>query len=62
MLGIMQMKIGGFDLLRGYPRFELVVLIKQRGDLPCIGADVDVVEAEAEENVVRQILARFVTQ
>lgn len=58
----MQMEVCGFDLLRRYLWFELVKLIQQRGDLPCFRADVDVVEAEAEEKVVGEVLARFVGQ
>ena len=37
-------------------------LVQQRGDLPCLGADVDVVKAQAEEYVVGEILASFVDQ
>ena len=37
-------------------------MIQQRGDFPCLGADVDVVKAEAEESVARKILAPFINQ
>ncbi len=60
MFRVVQVEVGGFDLFGGYPRFDLVKLVQERGDLPCLGADVDVVEAEAEEDVAGEILARFV--
>lgn len=62
MLRIVQMEVGGFDLLRSYPRFERVELIQQRGDFPCLWADVNVVETETEEKIVGEIHARFVNQ
>ena len=62
MLCVVQVVVGGLDLLRGYPRSDIMKLVQQRGDTPCLGADVDVIEAQAEEYVVGEILARFVDQ
>ena len=62
MLCIMQIDVGRFDLLRGYPWFDFVKMIQQRSDFPCLGADVDVVKAEAEDSVARKILAPFINQ
>ena len=62
MLCIMQVEIGGFDLLRSDPWFELVKLSQQGGDLPCLRADEDVVEAEAEEHGVGEVLPGFIDQ
>ena len=60
MLRVVQMVVGGFDLLRSYLRSYIMKLVQQRRDMPCLGADVDVVKAEAEEYVVGEILASFV--
>lgn len=57
MLCVVQMIVSGFDLLRGYPRLDIMKLIEQRGDMPCLGANVDVVETQAEQYVVGEILA-----
>lgn len=62
MLGIMQMGVGGLDLLRGYPWLDAMKLVQQRGDTPWLAFDVDVVKAEVENDVVGEILARLVTQ
>ena len=62
MLCVVQVVVGGLDLLRGYPRSDTMKLVQQRGDMPCLGAGVDVIEAQAEEYVVGEILARFVDQ
>ena len=62
MLCVVQVVVGGLDLLRGYPRSDTMKLVQQRGDMPCLRADVDVIEAQAEEYVVGEILARFVDQ
>lgn len=62
MLGIMQMGVCGLDLLRGYPWVDAMKLVQQRGDMPWLAADADVVEAEVEDDVVGEILARLVNQ
>ena len=62
MLCVVQVVVGGFDLLRGYPRLDIMKLVQQRGDIPCLGADVDVVEAQAEEFLVGEVHAWFVDQ
>ena len=62
MLCVMQMGVGGNDLLGGYLWFDFLKLVQQRGDMPWRGTDVDVVEAEVEEIVVGKILARIVNQ
>ena len=62
MLYVMQMEVGGFDLLRRDPRIKLVNLVQQGGDFPCIGIDIDIVDAESEENFVGKVHARFVDQ
>lgn len=54
------MVVGGSDLLRGYPWFDAMELVQQRGDTAWVGADVDVVETEVEDDVVGEILARLV--
>ena len=59
---IVHPEVRGFDLLRSYRRAKLVELIQQRGYLPCLGGDVDVVETEAKENLVGESLAGFVNQ
>ena len=60
MLCLMQTCLGGFDLFCGYLWLDFVELVQQRGDFPCLDADVNVVEAEAEEIVVGETLAPFV--
>ena len=60
MLRMVQMEIGGSDLLRCYPWLDLVKLIQQRGDLPCLRANVDLIETKAEEDVAREIPAWLV--
>ena len=60
MLCVVQMVVGRFDLLRGYTRLDIMNLVQQRSDMPCLGADIDVVETQAEEYVVGEILAWFV--
>lgn len=62
MLSVVQVEVGRFDLLRRYPLREPVELVQQRGDFPCLGADVDVVKTEAEEGVWGQVHAGFVDQ
>lgn len=62
MLCVVQVVIGGFNLLGGYPRSYIMKLVEQRRDMPCLGADVDVVDAQAEEYVVGEVLASFVDQ
>ena len=62
MLCVVQVVVGGFDFLRGYPRLDIMKLVQQRGDMPCLGANVDVVEAQAEEYIVGEIIASFVDQ
>ncbi len=62
MLLIVHPEVRGFDLLRSYRRARLVKLIQQRGYLPCLGGDVDVVETEAKEDLVGEFLEGFVNQ
>ena len=62
ILFVVQVVVGGFDLLSGYARLNIMKLVQQRGDLPCLGGDIDVVEAQAEFYFVRKIFAWFVDQ
>lgn len=62
MLLIVHPEVRGFDLLRSYSLGKLVKLIQQRGYLPCLGGDVDVVETEAKEIFVGEFLAGFENQ
>ena len=62
VFSVVQVKVGGRDLLAGDTGFDPVELVEQGGDLPGLGADVDVVEAEAEEDGVGKVGAPLVVE